>query len=251
MTKAPHTVKLTGPMGLSLLLHAIAFAALIFTRAPESNYTPVQFRAKLDAAPAGPRDIGVVTKTPPVETKEAPPAASPTRTETPKVQKVPQTTKVPTKVLPTPVRSTVTPDPANAKASAADADNKVADTKAAPPTAGGGKVGDKGADAVTALFGGLDFPDPSYLNNIINQISRYFVPLENSAFVAQFSFELNRDGCLTSVRLVKGSVSADFNTEAEGAIRKAGARCGFRPLPAAWTDDVLRVRFNFDPRIIK
>lgn len=226
------------PLGVSLALHAGAVALLLFGHGSGQTMQVQPYRARLLAAPAGPREEGLVT-TPAKELPKVPPVRTPpVRSKTPDVVKVPP--KPNSKAAPAPRKETATSDAAkSAKA-------------AAPPVAGGGRVGATGSDVATALFNGLEFPDETYLKSIISKIAKNFDPLDRFALVAEYSFVITRGGCLQGdVKLVKGSGLSGFDAEAKVAILKAGEKCGFNPLPAVWSDDILNIRFRFDPKLIK
>jgi hypothetical protein len=135
------------------------------------------------------------------------------------------------------------------KASAADPPD-IKNTKAAPPVARGGDVGGKGADVTNAVFKGIDFPDQGYLTHMINRIMANFRPPPNTAYVAEFSFEILRNGTLQNLKVIRRSRNSSFDAEAEGAIERAGRARGFGQLPAVWNDDILRIEFMFDPKLI-
>jgi len=241
-------MRVTAPLFLSLLLHLGAAAGLLFVR-KASPPASQQYRAVLQATIAGPRALGEVREDPPAaEPVVVPPRSGTPRVESPKTVPVP-VTKVPTKAN-TATKSTVAPDPVKStKVSAADpTDTK--STKAAPPRAGAGDVGGSGSDVTNAVFKGIDFPDQRYLNNIINRIMHNFPPQYNVALVAELSFEILRDGTMQNLRIIRTSRNGNFDAEAEGAVERAGRNRGFGVLPAAWSDDILRIEFRFDPKLI-
>ena len=237
------------PLVGSLVLHVGVVAFLTFYRGGESHAAPQTMSVRLVAAPAGERKIGVVTETPPKEAPKPTAKTAPQR-ENPKVAKTP--IKTPTKVDPT--KSTTVASEKTAKASS---DAKVEETKASrtPPVAekaGGGDVGGKGTDVTTATFVGLDFPDEAYLRSIINKIMEKFAGPFDQSHSADFEFVIDREGCIMDApKPLRRSGSSRFNANAETAIIKAAEKCGFSKLPAVWKEDILRVHFRFDPKVIR
>ena len=71
------------------------------------------------------------------------------------------------------------------------------DTKA-PTTAGGGETGGRGTDVVTVNTGGIEFPYPSYLENIVRQIAIRFKRSSGGALRAEVFFIINRDGSVAA-----------------------------------------------------
>jgi len=221
-------------MTVSAVLHAAVVVGLI-VGLPEKQRVamPPVYRVELVAAPPGPRAIGVVNpeKVAPAETP--PPARALQKAPAPSTQKAPpQRTKQAT---------ATTPRPPSA-----------ADRKAEQAKAGGGDVGGRGTDVVNLkIDSGLDFPFPSYLQNIVNQIYSRFPQNWPAAYSADVAFLIRRDGSITALRLTRRSGSYDFDLEAQGAIEAAGRVRAFGPLPEGFFDDVLPVVFSFDPKIIR
>jgi outer membrane biosynthesis protein TonB len=225
---------LTVPLSASLVLHIAIVTAFVYVKASETPpMMPPVYNVTLIAAPAGPRNVGVVApakvaleKAPPPRAKTAPPKASTQRTPPPRTAKA--TESVP--------KTAVKPDrkPEQAKA-------------------GGGDVGGKGADVANVkLEDGLDFPYPGYLQNIVNSIAKNFVWKGPQTFRADVAFLIRRDGSVAAIRVLSSSkASYDFKLEAQGAVEAAAKAMSFGPLPDGFPDDVLPVVFSFDPRIIK
>jgi hypothetical protein len=68
----------------SALLHSLVVAAVLFGRSHEPVAAPPMYRVTLIAAPAGPRQVGVVRETPPEPVPTpAPPAPAPVARATP------------------------------------------------------------------------------------------------------------------------------------------------------------------------
>lgn len=225
-------VRLGGPLGISAALHVAILGAVIwgFRPGPPVVLPPI-YRVNIVAAPPGPRAIGEVTPTP----APANPAPTP-----PRMREVPQPTPAaPTKTAPAPTpRAT----PSTGKPVKAPA------TKA--PKAGGGPVGGRGTDVATVQTGGIDFPFPGYLNNIVRQIAVNFRPRDpNAPLSAQVSFLIHRDGKVSDLKFVTRSGVYAFDLEAQGAVERASA--SFGPLPDGFRDDVLPVVFSFDPKFLQ
>ena len=228
----PH---LTGPLGLSLALHAsIVELVLLSFRKGEQEPLPPIYKVNIVAAPPGPRAIGTVqpeTATQPVPPKAVtPPAPAPAKEAAVPVAKVtPQ--KPSTRATPVEKPATETP-PAPA------------------PRAGGGPIGGKGTDVATVQTEGIDFPFPGYLNNIVRQIALRFNPADaNSGRRAEVRFVIRRDGSVIGIAFVTRSGSYAFDLEAQGAVESAAPEFG--PLPDGFRDDALPVVFSFDPRVIR
>ena len=66
------------------------------------------------------------------------------------------------------------------------------------PAAGGGPTGDRGTDVATVNTGGIEFPYPTYLANIVRQIAINFKPKNPGALRAEVFFIIQRDGSATA-----------------------------------------------------
>jgi periplasmic protein TonB len=243
MPAAPAARTLRGPFTGSAVLHAALLLALFVSRSDPPRVSPPVYKVDLVAAPAGPRQAGVVT--PPAATPEPPPAPSPpapTRpVEAPDAMPAPPTAKKTPPPRKQPVKATPSAEPA-AKAPPAE--------KA--PKAGGGPTGGRGTDVVSVRTQGIEFPYPGYLSNIVRQIALNFKPDNpNLPLSAQLSFVIQRDGSVTDVRFVQRSGDYAFDLEARGAVEAAGSGRSFGPLPDGWRDDVLPVVFSFDPTVLR
>lgn len=230
-------LSLRTPLVVSALLHLLAVAGLLVSRASSPIARPPTYRVELVAAPPGPRQIGVVRETPPEPAPTPPvPAPTPLSRETPQ----PERMKAPTKAPPPRTAKVATP---NAGA---------APTKAAPaPRAGGGPVGGRGADVANVRTEGTEFPYPVYLQNVVRQIALQFKPSGNGALRAEVAFLIRRDGSISGLKLVTRSGAFSFDQDAMGAVEAAARSNAFGPLPQGFTDDVLPVIFSFDPRLIR
>jgi hypothetical protein len=221
---------------------------MVYANTPRNNVRMQSVSIHLIAAPAGPRNIGVVAPAPP---KEAPApsreASAPARVEN--ARNTVKTSKAPVKTKIDPVKATATNDAAKARMASAKADS-AASRKAVPipERAGGGDRGSTGTDVVSKIFKGLEFSDPLYLTGITNKIMANFKPAENLALVAEFTFEITRSGCVQNLKQFKGAISSTFNLEARTAIELASRDCQFGRLPDSWKDDLLRIHFVFDPK---
>ena len=226
-TKPVFAIPLTG----SLILHAALIGLFFVLRpTPPPPSAPV-YRVDLVAAPAGERAAGVVKPAEP-----APPVAAPPVRPKPTPHEMPApTTKAPKKV----VTSEATPTlPTEAKP----------DTKP-PTTAGGGETGGRGTDVVTVNTGGIDFPYPGYLENIVRQIALRFQTSSRGALHAEVFFIINRDGTVKGINIVQRSGAYSFDVDAQGAVEAAANARAFGPLPAGYTEESLPVTFKFDPRL--
>lgn len=224
---------LLGPLTGSLLLHALLIGAVLLFRPGPAPPSPPVYRVDLVAAPAGERAAGVVKPAPATPTETAPPVRPKTA---PREMPAPVTS--PPKRVVTPA-ATPTP-PTQTKPS-----------PTAAPVAGGGETGGRGTDVVTVSTGGIEFPFPGYLENIVRQIALRFKPSSRGALSAEVFFLINRDGSvpLNSIRLVRRSGVYSFDAEAQGAVEAAAT--SFGALPSGFSEDALPVTFRFDPRILR
>lgn len=221
------------PVTLSAVVH-LGLVALVLYAARNARPRGEVYAITLVAAPAGPRQMGVVGD---AAMKSDPSAPIPKRAEMQPKEAAP-VRRAPTPPRRTTARATATPD---AKASRFD-------TPA--PRAGGGQTGGTGTDVANINTAGREFPYPGYLRNIINEIAVRFNPRQRT-LSAEVQFVIRRDGSVFGISVVKGSGSYSFDTEAKGAIEAAAAVRAFGPLPDGYSDDALTIIFSFDPKIIR
>jgi TonB family protein len=222
---------------VSLLLHVSAVALLLVFRGDGPVARPPIYRVDLVAAPAGPRQEGVVAP----RAQPQPPRAEPTPPP-PRAQTNPRDMPMPTKAAPPRRQPPAPATPTEPRA-----------TTAPPSTtpAGGGPEGGRGTDVVTVRTEGVEFPYPRYLENIVRQIAKNFTPPRNSPLSAEVLFLIRRDGSIADLRISRSSRNYAFDLEALGAVEAAGNAQAFGPLPDGFPDDVLPVIFSFDPRVIR
>lgn len=240
-----------GPLGVSALLHVGMFGLLFFAAKGDAPVKlPPIYKVKMVAAPPGPRAIGEVR--PPSAAAETPspssePAAPPkSRDVAPTPNRVP-TTKSAVEAT---KKATPTTNPAASKTPVADKGAKGTAKPATAPRAGGGPNGGRGSDVANVNTGGVDFPYPAYLTNIVRQIALNFKPSNpNSPLAAELSFIIRRDGTVSDIKYVTKSGVYSFDLEARGAIEKAAK--SFGPLPEGFKDDALPVVFSFDPKFLR
>ena len=234
----------SAPIGRSLVvstvLHVAAVLAVLLWPTVEPPARPPVYKVTLIGAPAGPKAIGVVDPSPAPQAVRQADAPS-------GIERPPQETVAPnpTKAAPQP---TATPTPSRT-ARAGETTAEPARTATAAPRAGS-TVGDRGADVATVRTEGIEFPAPGYLNNIVRQIKLRFSPASRfraRALRTEVSFLIHRDGSVSEIRVTQPSGEYAFDLEARAAIEAAGTAGAFGPLPDVWTDDVLRVYFNFTP----
>jgi protein TonB len=222
------------PVTLSAVVH-VGLVVLAMVSARGSGTSSEVYSVNLIAAPAGPRQAGIVSEAP--APKAEPDQPLPKRAE---MVQPKEATPVRQREAPrTPSRATQVPD-----AKSARFDN-------AAPKAGGGETGGKGTDVANVNTMGKAFPYPSYLQNIINQIAQRFNPRQRQFLSADVQFVIRKNGEVFAISVVKGSGSYGFDTEAKGAIEAAGAAGAFGPLPEGYSDEALTVIFTFDPKIIR
>jgi periplasmic protein TonB len=235
--RAASTMRLGGPMSVSVVLHASLIAAAIFARPGPPKALPPVYKVNLIAAPAGERAIGAVTKEP-APTPPPTPVTPPPRAETnPRDMPTPTKPKV-AKKAPAPA----TPAPAT----------KNPPKKEVPlPKAGGGPTGGTGTDVANIKTEGVEFFDQAYLNNIVRQIAVRFKPRNPGALRAEVFFMVKRDGSVGEFRFLSKSGVYAFDLEAQGAIESAGSAKAFGALPPSYVNDFLPVIFSFDPSLIR
>jgi protein TonB len=228
---------------VSTVLHVAAVLAVVLWPTAEPPARPPVYRVSLIGAPTGPKAIGVVDPTPvaePVRRADAPSGIE----RKPEEIVAPTPSRTPPKPVPT-----ATPTPSRTtQAGQADGAPRTAATSA--PRAGSA-TGGRGADVVTVKTDGIDFPAPGYLNNIVRQVEVRFTPpsrFENRPLRALVSFLIHRDGTVSDIRVEESSGEYAFDLEGRSSIESAGTARAFGALPAEWTDDVLRVYFNFTPK---
>lgn len=231
--------RLGGPIGVSILLHAGVIAALIVMRPAAPKALPPMYRVNIVAAPAGPRAPGVVPlqASPPPAPAEKPPPV-PKRAE--QIEKAMPALSKAKPVKPRRQTPPATPTPTVAPAK----------PTTPPPRAGGGPEGGRGTDVATVRTEGVDFPFPSYLENIVRQIALRFHPPGNTSDQAEVLFLIRRDGSVSDFRFLTRSGNFAFDLECQGAVDQAAQVKAFGPLPSGFSDDVLPVIFSFDPRVL-
>lgn len=230
------------PMGASILLHATVVGLIAVAAQAGAGRTvamPPVYEVSLVAAPAGPRQAGVVR--PPSTDPVPPPPEEPL--PTPAAPEQVQPTTMPP--LPTSQPAQRPPQPATPNVT----EQRVA--AAEPPVAGGGPEGGRGTDVANVQLRGIQFPYQGYLDNVVRQVAVRFRPQNARSYVAEVFFKINRDGSVADLRLVKRSGDFLFDQEALGAIEAAGKAFAFGPLPDGFSDDILPVFFSFDPNLIR
>ena len=222
------------PMVISFAVHALLLALFYLARPGPAPPSPPLYRVDLVAAPPGERAPGVVRPEPaPTPTTQPPPVRPKT---------APSDMPAPTKAAPTAKTPQATPSlPTETKT----------ETKAPAPTAGGGETGGRGTDVATVSTGGIEFPYPGYLENIVRQVALRFSPTTRGALRAEVSFLIQRDGTVRGITLVTRSGLYSFDVEALGAVESAANARAFGALPAGYPDDVLPVTFRFDPKLLR
>jgi outer membrane biosynthesis protein TonB len=239
MSAAQARPSIAMPVGASVLFHAAVITALFVLRPAAPPPMPPAYRVQLVAAPAGPRQEGVVRESPAPPEKETPKPTPPLKAK-PVPKTVPTVSKKPVAKAPPKVTKT-TPAPAEAR-------TKPANSRT--PTAGGGPEGGTGSDVANVSTPGIDFPFPGYVQNIVRKVAERWQPPSGSTLSATVVFLIHRDGSVSDFQFKQRSGSFTFDLAAQGAIDAAGTAHAFGPLPGGYPDDVLPVTFTFDPRII-
>ncbi|MGQ0537626.1 MAG: TonB C-terminal domain-containing protein [Gemmatimonadaceae bacterium] len=217
-------------LAVSGALHGAALVALLVLGAGGAAVQAPVYRVELIAAPRGERAIGVVGAT--ATSQQATPKVTPPPPEERPVLTERSPRRTPTRATPSPAaQSTRAPQQAT--------------------RAGGGPEGGTGTDVANVSTGGIAFPYPEYLNNIVRQVQLRFKPRAAGNLVAEVVFLIRRDGSVHEMQVQRRSGSLPFDLEAQGAVESAAAARAFGPLPRGWGDDVLRVIFTFEPGLIQ
>ena len=227
---------LGGPIGTSIVLHAVALSAIFVLRPEAAPVSAPIYRVDIVAAPAGPRAAGTVGAVSPARDRTAPTTA---RSRPPEAEPVARQATVPVLRRQTPRATPSTPSEAPL--------SQPRTTQAA----GGGPVGGRGSDVATVRTEGIEFPYPGYLENIVRQIAVRFDPPRAAAVRAELKFLIRRDGSVAIIQFVARSGVFAFDLEAQAAVEAAGNDRAFGPLPVGFPDDVLPVIFSFDPKAIR
>jgi hypothetical protein len=212
--------RLGGGFAVSVFFHGALVAAFFLLRAGTPPPAPPLYRVELFAAPAGERAVGVVQEKP----VETPPEPKPEKVKQPAVKQA----------TPTPPAKTAP-----------------AKEETPPATAGGGETGGKGADVANVQTGGLDFPYPFYIQNIIRQL---ILAWGQGAprYDAVVRFTIRRDGTVDpeSIHIVTpGNYSND--RRAVGAVEQVADAKLFGALPPGFREDILPVTIRFTPAMFK
>ena len=237
-TVSPGGPRLSSGIAASVLFHvALATAFVFLTRPAREAPTPPLYRVQLLAAPAGPKEAGVVQ---PPDVVPTPPSPAPIPKSTPETKLAP---KAKPKTVAPPKKATPIVQPKTV------AQPK---TETAPPKAGGGAVGGKGADENPVDTPGLDFPYPEYLRNVAREVIHAFQTQQTRlTLTADVSFLIRRDGTVdpNSIKLAKPSGNYAFDQQALGAVEAAGNAKRFGSLPPGFREDILPVVFRFTPAL--
>ena len=225
--------RLTGGALASLVLHGGLIAAFLLMRGAPSRPMPPVFAVRLIAAPAGAPSLGAVQPEPKATPAVAKPAPTPPKAapKTPIPAPKPKTAPKQTPVVEAPK------------------------TEAPPKTqtqAGGGPVGGKGNDVANIDTPGIEFPYPTYTENIVRQIITQFGN-SNLRYTAVVRFVIRRDGSVdpASIQFVERSKNYSFDSKAMGAVEAVANAKLFGPLPGGFREDILPVTFRFSPQLQK
>ena len=251
----PAPRSLVTPIGVSALLHVGMIATALALRPAPRPVPPTMYKVELVAAPQGPVAVGTVgeaekapTPEPPAPVKSKAVPKSKVPVPTPKAAKAAKAEKAAS------AAKAAKPEAAKAakatKAAAVEATPTIGPSQGTgAPGKAGSAAGGAGADVVGIKTDGIVFPFPGYLNNIVRQIYLNFSARGAANLTSEVFFMIRRDGSVANFRWLKRSGSQVFDLECQGAIEAAGK--AFGPLPAGFTDDVLPVRFSFDPSKIR
>lgn len=208
----------------SAAMHLLLLAGLLLVARGANEPAPVVYSVRLLAAPAP-------TQAP----RRAAEAANPV--PEPREVAPPEDAVVPPKPRETP--------PATATEATRDEQRLQTKSEVEPLP---GEAPSTGTDALTFRQDGIQFQFPAYLEGIITEIRRRWVnPSGASRLTATVDFTIQRDGSVTGIRLARSSGDFTFNTEALGAVERAGREGAFGPLPAGFNGESLPIAFTFKP----
>lgn len=209
----------------SAAVHAMLLVGLFVVAQRANEPQPLVYAVDLVAAPApGPAPRRAAEAALPTrEEEEAPPVTPPRQTPPPAERPKPDPE--------TPVRE----DPALRTRS---------ETTPLP-----GERPSTGSDQLTFRQDGLRFPYQEYLDNIVTQIRRRWAApaARNARLRVEVAFTIQRDGTVTDISYARRSGNLIFDSEALGAIERAGRDRAFGPLPSGWNGESLPIAFNFTP----
>lgn len=209
----------------SAAVHVLLLVGLVVVAQRANEPQPLVYAVDLVAAPApGPTPRRAAEAALPTrEEEEAPPVTPPRQT--------PPAAERPKPDPETPVRE----DPALRTRS---------ETTPLP-----GERPSTGSDQLTFRQDGLRFPYQEYLDNIVTQIrKRWAAPAaRNARLRVEVAFTIQRDGTVTDISYARRSGNLIFDSEALGAIERAGRDRAFGPLPTGWNGESLPIAFNFTP----
>lgn len=207
------------------LIHLLLLVGLFVMAQRANEPQPLVYAVDLVAAPApGPAPPRAAEAALPTREEEEAPPVTPPRQVPPPVERPKPDPQTPVREDPAlRTRSETTPLP-----------------NEAPST---------GSDQLTFRQEGIRFAYPEYLNNIVTQIrKRWAAPAaRNARLRVEVAFTIQRDGTVTDITYARRSGNMLFDSEAFGAIERAGRDRAFGPLPTGWNGESLPIAFNFTP----
>ncbi len=214
----------TGLIG-SAAVHAALLVGLFIMARRANEPQPLVYAVDLLAAPApGPTPRRAAEAALPTREEEEAPPVTPPKQALREAERPRPDPEIPVRdEPPVPTRSTTTPLP--------------------------GETPSTGNDQLTFRQEGLRFPYQEYLDNIVTQIrKRWAAPAaRNARLRVEVAFTIQRDGTVTDISYARRSGNLLFDTEALGAIERAGHDRAFGPLPSGWNGESLPIAFNFTP----
>lgn len=217
-------------MGVSLAIHALLVGPLVlFAKPPE----PIEFETvKVNLVSAPPAEM--------VQPEPAPPAPEP------QPEPVPEP---PPKPEPEPEAEAVEPEPEPPPEQREDIEKPPETPEAQPQPAEEppDSAATTGGDNLNIATEGREFPFPEYLNNVIIQVNRYFRWDRDTRPVGVVYFEINSDGTVRNIRMVRPSGNIRFDYAVQGAVETAGNRGAFGPLPDGYALPTLAVQLEIEP----
>jgi TonB family protein len=228
---------------LSLIVHAVGTAGLLFLPSPQARDTAPEsvMTISLSGTP-GERHGGMTSIA--GRTAEAAPEAKPAPTQA--------VAKVPEMVLPTITKKPVAPpkpvkqapDDAHAKAvpKAAEASKGDARIETGAHTLGFGLT-TGGGGGTSGYLDVANFCCPDYLSTMTQLVQRNWSANQNVAGRTVIKFTVQRDGRLTDVQIQETSGYFALDQTAQRAVLLTRQ---LPPLPAAFTEPALTVHLTFD-----
>ena len=125
------------------------------------------------------------------------------------------------------------------------------ETKAPPKAAKGEnpKPVSVGGSDLNIKQDGVAFPFPDYLETVVTLLSRALRPPRGTnGLSAEVTFNIQRDGSVTDVEIIRRSGNIAFDIAALDAVTKSAAAGRIPPLPKDYQNEYLPMNFTFAPK---